>query len=624
MVVSMCLIKDRNGTWIVRKKVPERLREAVSRVLDNGKQRQAFLQRSTGTKLKAEATRLAPAIMVEFAKTLQAAEALLAERPLRTVLAQTEIDRLADWHYASVLQSDEEFTINAQADEEFTRSIAAQFSAAGIENTMPFPLDDKPPAYGLSNRQLAKRAEHLTEWLPIMRSALSRGDLSMISETMAELLDRAQLNVDPNSAGYRKLGLAVLRADVRALEALERRANGEPIETPAIASQEPAAALRPTSLTVTTTSAHSAGSANLRAAGASLRDAFEGWRKERDRSGATVAGFERAITLFEELHGEAPVAEITKRHALQFREALQDIPRNRPKELAELALPALIEWRHAHPSEPVVTPATVNKLLGGVQAIAQWANRNGLIPDDVRWSDPFAGMKLLLDEQAGGPFTDEELRRLFSSPVFTAGERPEAGHGDTAFWLPLLALFTGARRSELTRRKTADITQDIATGQWLIEIYANKSAGQTLKTKGSARTLPIHPELIRLGLLDYATQQEDGWLFPHTATDKSANAWTQWFGRYLDRLGIGGGRKGLHSLRHGFKDRLRAGGVPEDLNDAITGHSNGSVGRAYGARATHHSQRHKVIVQRYGMQRLVEAVCGVQFPIDLSIIQWRC
>jgi hypothetical protein len=69
MYVSMCLIKDRYGTWIVRKKVPEHLQEAVARVLDNSKERQAYLQKSTGTKDKREATRLAPAILVEFAET---------------------------------------------------------------------------------------------------------------------------------------------------------------------------------------------------------------------------------------------------------------------------------------------------------------------------------------------------------------------------------------------------------------------------------------------------------------------------------------------------------------------------------------------------------------------------
>jgi hypothetical protein len=91
MAVSMCVIQDRNGTWIVRKKVPKHLREPVARVLDNGKQSQMWLQKSTGTKQKAEAKRLAPAIMAEFAEVLQKAEVLLAERPLRTTLRPFQV-----------------------------------------------------------------------------------------------------------------------------------------------------------------------------------------------------------------------------------------------------------------------------------------------------------------------------------------------------------------------------------------------------------------------------------------------------------------------------------------------------------------------------------------------------
>jgi integrase len=40
----------------------------------------------------------------------------------------------------------------------------------------------------------------------------------------------------------------------------------------------------------------------------------------------------------------------------------------------------------------------------------------------------------------------------------------------------------------------------------------------------------------------------------------------------------------FHSFRHSFKDGLRAAAVGEDLNDALTGHSNASVGRSYGAK----------------------------------------
>jgi integrase len=546
--------------------------------------------------------------MQEFSEILQRAEGLLAERPLRTILTDQEIARLADWHYAIVLSTDEAFTVEGAAEEEaLVRSIAEQLTEADIEYTAPIPLDPRAPDYGLSNRQLIKRADHLDDWLPLMKVALSRGDVSVVSEAMAELLDRAQLNLDPNCAAYRKLGLAVLRADVRAWEAIEQRAKGEPIETPAIASHEPTL-----SISASLTPQGTKGMPTLKAA-------FEGWKKDGSRSSSTAAEYQRALSLFTELYGDIPVVEIKKAHALQFRQALQEVPRGKSKALAKLTLPELVEWHKGRPSVTSLTPAAVNKLLGGVQAIAQWAIKNGLVPEDTR--DAFAGMKLPIVERGGGPFEPDELRRLFASPIFTEGERPQGCQGDTAFWLPLLALFTGCRRSELTGRKIADVSQ--IDGQWCLSIISTKD--QKLKTAGSARTIPLHPELIRLGLLEFlkAPRGREGWLFPAVANAKAANTWSAWVGRWLDRMGLGGNRRGLHSLRHCFKDALRAAGVQEDLSDALTGHSNKSVGRSYGARARHPSQRHKVIVERYGMQRLMEAIGAVRYPgVDLQAIKW--
>jgi len=612
MYVSMGLIPNQHGVWIVRRKVPKRLQEAVARVLNNDKDRQAFLQKSTGTKNKKEATRLAPAILVDFGKILDEAEALLAERPLRTSLAQSEIDRIADYHYASVLAADEDFTTEGAADDEdLIRSVARQLTDAGVEYDMPAPLDAQRPTYGLTNWQVTKREAELDWYLPIMRDALSRGDIGKISEMMTELLDRFHLNLDPNSAAYRKLGMAVLRADVRAHEAFERRYRGEPVETPPIAHLAPSAEPHPS------TERHT------------LRDAFAGWQKERERSSGTLAEYERAIELFIQLHGDMLVANITRAHARTFREALQDVPRSRAGELAKMTLPNLVEWRRSHPDAKGLTPETVNKLLGGVQAIVKWAGKNGFIPDDVRWSDPFSEMRLpKTADPAGGPFDADELRTLFASPVFTGGEIPEAGKGDVAFWLPTLALFTGARRNELASLQAADVSLDEATAHWTLAIRTDKHAGKRLKTTGSARTIPLHPELMRLGFLDLVETARRGgsnetWLFP-AAAPKVGNikAWTKWFRRYLNGLGITGEREGMHSLRHHFTDALRAAGVDEQLNDALTGHTNNSVGRSYGAR--HAKHRHRTNADRFGMAQLVDAIGKVKYPtIDLQAMHWR-
>jgi hypothetical protein len=60
--------------------VPERLQEAVARVLGSERDRQVFLKKSLGTKSLKEANVAAKLVLVGFDRTLADAEALLKER----------------------------------------------------------------------------------------------------------------------------------------------------------------------------------------------------------------------------------------------------------------------------------------------------------------------------------------------------------------------------------------------------------------------------------------------------------------------------------------------------------------------------------------------------------------
>jgi len=181
-------------------------------------------------------------------------------------------------------------------------------------------------------------------------------------------------------------------------------------------------------------------------------------------------------------HRDLPVAIITRDLARTFREALQDVPWPRPGEVAKMTLPELVEWRRTHPDAPRLSSRSVNKQLGGVQAIVNWAERMILEP---LWIDPFSNMRVDEHDSEGGPFEPDELRALFASPIFTAGERPEAGQGDVALWLPLLGStpMSGAPKKAqlqmivglLTRRSRADAA-DRWLGWWLISEVVCPSA----------------------------------------------------------------------------------------------------------------------------------------------------
>lgn len=138
------------------------------------------------------------------------------------------------------------------------------------------------------------------------------------------------------------------------------------------------------------------------------------------------------------------------------------------------------------------------------------------------------------------PFSTEELSRIFSAPWFQTGGRPKLHNGIPSanfrphhYWLPLLALYVGGRINELSQLYLDDFKFE-AGGQPYIAFTLNmpdkladddedededdddeaawvaELGKKSLKTKNSERNVPVHPELIRLGLLQYVEALRSG------------------------------------------------------------------------------------------------------------------
>jgi integrase len=498
---------------------------------------------------------------------------------------------MAEALYGKLLADDEAFRFGGRA-----------FVAEGVEwirrNTdpnfeLPYPLESVRE-YGWKPEQLAQQKEHMVHELATMQEALALGDISAVVDDVALLLADFEIDLDPASKAYRELGTQALMAYVRALQAIEKRNAGLPVETPKFTRELMSAPIL----------------------GGTLRNAFVGWEKERPRPAGTVHEYRRAVEMFIQLHGDLAVVEIKRSHARQYREAIQAVPRHRAGKLRKATLPELSAWGLKHPEEPRVSAATVNKQLGAVMAIASWGRANGVIPEDTPWSDPFAKMSVQEDQSERTSFETAELQRLFAAPVFTRHEYPQGGRGAAAFWLPLLALFTGARQGELAGLTASDVKLDTETSTPLLFITEKVSRGRRLKTRTSRRVIPIHAELVRLGLLQYAEEVRsrdgiDAWLFPLVAPVKGkarSSAWSKWFGRYLRAQGVTDTAKVFHSFRHSVNDALRRGKVDHELREALIGHSSGSK-VDYGA---------KQMLTRWGAVALEGAVSKISYPgLDL-------
>jgi integrase len=601
-IVGLGLIQNEHGVWCVRRKVPKHLEEAVARVMNAPKERVSWLKESLRTKDEPQAKIRSKPVMMKFDRILAEAEGLMVEQPVRTSLTEAEIKQISDYFYASELSGDEELRAEGIGDDPLFASIHQQLREAGVEFESPFSVEKN--GSGLSDRMMHKIDESTSIVLPAVKEALARGNIEFIRYELNELLQVFRINLDPNCLDYRKLALAVMRAEVRALEAIRARHRGEPVESPKLI--EPG------------------GGICAPLSGCGLRAAYDGWLKVAPRKKSTSMEFARGIERFIELHGDLEVAQINRGHVRQFRDASLLVPAKRSGKLLKAPLPELVAYTRAHPEVPRLKASTINKWLNCLGAVLNWARKNGIIPDDIPWSDPVSGMRLPEARSTRQPWEPDELTALFASPIYRAGERPIGGKGEAAFWLPLLAIFSGARLNELAPMSVEDVRTDDLTGVCFFTVIEDEEEGRSVKTESSVRAIPIHSELIPIGFLEFVqdvrnSDGQSGRLFPKLTPGPKGGfgeVFSKWFGRYKRQLGITSPNSVFHSFRHGFKDALRAAGVNEDINDALTGHSGGNpVARNYGW---------KEMVRRFGFARLSEAVEKVRHPgLDLSAIRWN-
>ncbi|HEY9199653.1 MAG TPA: DUF6538 domain-containing protein [Gammaproteobacteria bacterium] len=283
------------------------------------------------------------------------------------------------------------------------------------------------------------------------------------------------------------------------------------------------------------------------------------------------------------------------------------VVRKRPAELERLDIAAyrdkLISAGRAR--------GTISKKVGFISTLLQAAYDAGYLPSNV--ARGLRIPKAKVPDVTRRSFTTDELRRIFASPVYTKGKRLRSGGGEAIVWVPMIALATGARMEEICQLRVDDIYLDSEHGP-LLRI-TDEGEGQSLKTASSRRIIPIHPDLVRAGLLDYheaVGERGHGWLFPALEPDhdgRRSGTFGQGFSRYLRSsrgCHILDKRVVFHSFRHTFKTLCREAELSEELHDALTGHVGQTVGRTYG---------------HMPLSALVKAVARIRFPIEFPRIE---
>ncbi len=287
----------------------------------------------------------------------------------------------------------------------------------------------------------------------------------------------------------------------------------------------------------------------------------------------TVSTFEvqRALRDLFELMGDMPALAFDVEHARTLKDRLSRCPQYfelRP----EFKGKALLQVVESGSTYKTITATTVNNRLRKLSAFLNWCKANGYIKEN-----PLSGLKVMTGsaKDARLSFSNDDLGKLLD----LSNLRTEARKHPWRYWLPLLGRYTGARLEELCQLHVHDLAE--VQGIPCIRIDDNRD-GQNLKNASSRRVIPIHPELIRNGLLDHVeTIKATGAtrLFPELqpTRGKLGHAPSKWFGRYKTKLGITDTKKTFHSYRHTFIDDLRDSGVQDSLIKRMVGHEDSSV-----------------------------------------------
>lgn len=284
------------------------------------------------------------------------------------------------------------------------------------------------------------------------------------------------------------------------------------------------------------------------------------------------------IELFADLMGDVNIGAIDRAVAGEYVKLLKQLPANMNK-VAKYRGKSIVQILAMKP-EPQ-SELTISGKVGTLSSMFKWA-----LLEKRTWgidANPFEGFALAdKTEKTRRPFTDAELIQLLGHKTFTSREfRTSYG-----YWLIPLGLFTGARLGELCQLDLKDFVEvegipclDINDIEAKPEDHTGGKRAKSLKSKNAKRLVPIHPELIRLGLLRYVDElrlRKEAHLFPELSRgrrDGPAHAASNWFQKFRAAVGLTEKQVTVfHSFRHLFITRLLDAGVSPHLVAPIVGH----------------------------------------------------
>ncbi len=195
----------------------------------------------------------------------------------------------------------------------------------------------------------------------------------------------------------------------------------------------------------------------------------------------------------------------------RFVARLRHFPRCQRPDVRALTFNQILNLFGQKPDHPAISAVTVHKLSLLLGRLFSYARDLRLLADN-----PMLGAVPPRGEIAMRQiYTPADLHIIFSRPLFTGfhgdgqiGYRDTPGDTrlkDAKFWLPILALYQGARMDEIGAAFASEVRRDEETRIWGLDLTGRPITGvRRVKNRDSQRFIPLHPKVLALGFVDFA------------------------------------------------------------------------------------------------------------------------
>jgi integrase len=432
--------------------------------------------------------------------------------------------------------------------------------------------------------------------------ALMTNDLTFIEDTADEFLEEKSLAVAKDSVDYKKLCREMLKAWVFIYKIESERIEGNYDNDFDRFTRK---ALQREMIAVGQAAQGGEGRLLSSVMESYIQDKTPNWGHKTELENRHI--FKLALSII----GDRDVQSLTRSDFLRYRDILVQLTPNFEKKK---------EYQGKSPEEIIkitkdkglksLSTKTINKNVLGMSTLMSWCVRQDLV--DKNYASELGIKDKTKPSERRKPFDDEDLQKLFASPVYTSSIPANAPE---KFFVPLVALFSGARLNEICSLYVKDIRT--VDGVPCIDINDDTDDKQ-VKTDSSPRLVPIHPKLIEVGFMDYVEslrQREEARLWPnlnYTKGNGYGGAFGKWFGRYCKEHVTQDTKKVFHSFRHTVANCLKQTGVDYKRIEAILGHKDESMSTGYYAEA----YETKVLLEALKHLDFQNVLVNVKFRVD--------